>query len=180
MVKIRKKKEKDKKGAISPRDRDLTLGPRLSEFDRIFDDFRNSFENMLWSPFWGRFGRRGPGLRFREDFLREPELDLIDKGQEFLLKAELPGISKDEVDIEVSRDRIEIKAERKEEKEERDEEECYLCQERSYSSFYRSLALPEEIVPDKVKAELKNGILEIKLPKEKPTEKPEKKKVKVQ
>jgi len=124
----------------------------MRNMDRLFEDFRNEWENVFMFP-------RTTGL----DVVRQPLVDLVDTGKEYQVKAELPGINKEDLNIEVSENGIEISAESKEEKKE--ERKGYIRRERRYASFYRSIPLPEDVVPDKASAELKEGVLSVTLPK---------------
>ena len=92
------------------------------------------------------------------------------------MRLEMPGIPKDDINIEVTPTSIEVSAQHDESKEDKDKN--WLRRERSSIGFYRSLELPEELKTDDVNAELKDGILTIKLPKVEP--KPEHKPKKVQ
>ncbi|HXV84621.1 MAG TPA: Hsp20/alpha crystallin family protein [Candidatus Binatia bacterium] len=91
-----------------------------------------------------------------------------------MVKAELPGMEKDNIEVNLSDNRLPIKGEKKQEQEVK--KEGYYRAERSYGSFVRTLELPKEVQADKVKAAFKNGILEIRLPK---TEEAKKKETKV-
>ena len=102
--------------------------------------------------------------------------DLIDTGKEYRLCAEIPGIPKDKIDINVDGDSIEISAEAQTESEE--EKKGYVGRERTYSKFYRSMNFPEQVIPEKAQATLENGILDIIVPKRVPTE-AKKRKVKI-
>ena len=84
--------------------------------------------------------------------------------KEYTLKAELPGMSKEEVKVTVENGVLSIAGERKAEKEAQDKK--YHRIERSYGSFVRSFTLPEGAVADKVSAEFKDGILKLHLPKD--------------
>ncbi|MEW6409414.1 MAG: Hsp20/alpha crystallin family protein [Nitrospirota bacterium] len=88
---------------------------------------------------------------------------MYDKKDEIVVKVELPGIEKDQVDITLSEDTLTIKGEAKKEEEVKDED-YYRC-ERCYGSFSRTINLPARVQGDKSKATFKNGILEICLPK---------------
>ena len=105
---------------------------------------------------------------------RVPAVDLEDREKDFLLKAEMPGFKKDDIEIDVQDNAVVITGEVgwKYDKKERD----YICKERACKTFYREVDLPEEINVDKVTANLTEGVLEITLPKKIP--KP-KRKVKV-
>jgi HSP20 family protein len=91
-----------------------------------------------------------------------------------VVTAELPGIDKDNISVNLTDHTLTIKGEKK--KEEEIKEENYYRSERSYGSFLRTLELPRDVHADKVKASFKNGVLEVRLPK---TEEAKAKEVKV-
>src|SRR5712691_12112729 len=138
----------------------------FDEMDRWFDSFRRTFEDRFWG---------GPLERWTGDLVREPLVDLIDKGSEFVVRAELPGVSKEDVDLTVAADGIEIHAETNRFREEN--EKNYQYRERTYQALHRVLSLPEEVKADLASATLKAGVLEVRVPKKEPT--PEPKPVKV-
>ncbi|MFP4169518.1 MAG: Hsp20/alpha crystallin family protein [Methanomassiliicoccales archaeon] len=147
------------------RERDKSVVPRdywsptalMEDMERMFDDFRLGMRD-----FWPSFVRAGP---------RVPAMDLRDEGDKYIIEAELPGIRKEDLEIEVTETGLKLQGEHKEEKEE-EEEEGYLRKERGYVSFYREMPLPEDVNRDEIEASLNDGILEVKLPKkEKPEEK---------
>jgi len=94
---------------------------------------------------------------------RAPLSDIEDTGDSFTVTAELPGLDKEDINIKVDKDSIEISAERKDVKEEK-EKNFYYC-ERSYSGYRRRFGLPSEIDPNKVEAEYKDGILSVAMKK---------------
>ena len=131
------------------------------DVDRWFDDLRRDFDER-WTD-WPRFGTfLGNG-----EAVREPKIDLQDRGAEFLVTAEIPGVSKDDVEIRATPNSLEIRAETRGEQETKDE--TYVFRERNYSAFYRTLPLPDEVVPEKVVATMKDGTLEVRLPKREQT-----------
>jgi HSP20 family protein len=134
----------------------------LNDMDRIFDDFRSDWESTFLLP-----------RAFASEAIRTPLIDLADNGKEFVVKAEIPGINKDNLNIDVTEEGIEISGETK--FEEKEEDKGYLRRERRYAKFYRSLPLPDKVVADKAEAELKDGILTVKLPKAAPPERKTKK-----
>ncbi len=140
----------------------------FEDMDRWFDNFRQSFEERFWGGPLGRWS--DSGLR-----VRVPLVDLIDKGSEFVVQAELPGVSKEDVDLTVTADGIEIHAETTRSREER--EKNYHFQERAYQALHRVLSFPAEVKADLASATLKDGLLEVRVPKREPT--PESKPVKV-
>lgn len=102
---------------------------------------------------------------------------IIDAGEEYRVKVDLPGMSKDDVEIEIGRDSLEIKASK--ETTEEEEGEGYLRRERGYYSFQRNLPLPENSDPEGIKALLRDGLLEVEIPKLEKQEE-EKRKIKVE
>ena len=94
---------------------------------------------------------------------RRPAVDIFDTENAILIKAELPGIKKDDVFVDVKDNVLTIKGKRSFDKEIK--EENYCRKERSFGKFQRSFTLPEAIDPATIKANFKNGVLEIKVPK---------------
>jgi HSP20 family protein len=92
-----------------------------------------------------------------------PAMDLVEAENEFVLKADLPGLSEENVSIEVEDNVLTISGERKAEHEER--KEAYYRVERAFGRFSRSLTLPEGIDPEAVKASFEHGVLEVRVPK---------------
>jgi HSP20 family protein len=129
-------------------------------FERMFDDFfgldrrRMDLQNFDWTP----------------------RVNVEEKEESFEITAEVPGMSKEDLDIEVQDDVLTIKGEKKFEKDEK-EANYHIC-ERSYGTFQRSFTLPENVKTDDIEAEYKDGILKLVLPKVEPV-KPKEIKVKV-
>ncbi|MBU4185072.1 MAG: Hsp20/alpha crystallin family protein [Proteobacteria bacterium] len=92
-----------------------------------------------------------------------PAVDIFDTDNAIVIKAELPGIKKDNVSIDVKGNVLTIKGERSFDKEIK--EENYYRKERSFGKFQRSFTLPEAVNPEAIKANFKNGVLEIEVPK---------------
>lgn len=161
---------KNKKNKLTVRDKgNENIEPRRttdlwSDFDRLFDQFRTSFDDLLWNPTTAMTKRT-------------PLMDLEDRGDKYEMCIEMPGIPKEDINIEVTPNTIEISAEHEESSEDKDKN--YLKRERSTTSFYRSLELPEELKTDSVDAELEDGILHVSLPKLEPKPKKKAKKVKI-
>lgn len=100
-----------------------------------------------------------------------PSLDLSETKNEFVVKAEVPGMTPKDIDISLAQGVLTIRGEKKQEKEEK--EENYHFVERSYGSFSRSIRVPGEVQSDKIKAAYKDGILRVTLPKTEDTKKKE-------
>lgn len=94
---------------------------------------------------------------------RQPAMEVMDKGEYIIVTAELPGLEKSDIEIEVSGKTLTISANRK--VQEKQEKEGYYYSERSYSRFYRTVPLPAEVIPEETKATYKNGVLEVTLKK---------------
>ncbi len=111
------------------------------------------------------FGRRAlPGATGEElAEIAAPYVDIKEKEGKIIVDADIPGVEKGDISINIRGDTLEISAEKKEEKEE--EEEGYIRRERSYKKFYRSIPLPTEVDKDKVDATFENGVLQIEMPK---------------
>jgi len=93
---------------------------------------------------------------------------MVDRADRYNLRLEVPGIDKDKIQLNATNDSIEISGEQSEESTE-DKGHNYIYDERSYSSFYRSIPIPEEIIPSKITARMNNGILQIEIPKKAPS-----------
>ncbi len=119
-----------------------------SDFDRLFSDF---FGNSL--------GRRYNG----SERTIYPSIDLSESDKEFVVKAELPGVDKDNVKISLQENILTLHGEKNQEIEEKNEN--YRLNERVYGVFERSIRLPNSVDAKKIKAKFKDGILSINLPK---------------
>jgi HSP20 family protein len=105
-----------------------------------------------------------------------PPIDVFEKEDKFVVKAELPGMKREEIDVSVVGDTLTIKGERKSESEVKEED--YYCSERVYGSFLRSITVPTAVDVEKIEASYENGVLEVSLPKA-PEVKPKKVEVSV-
>ncbi len=109
------------------------------------------------------FKERSFGDRWSEPGILAPLVDVKDEGSELLVTTDLPGVEKDDVDLDVSDNMLTISAKRSSDKEEKDE--GYLRRERTYSSFSRTVTLPNTVSAEGAKAKLENGVLTVTLPK---------------
>ena len=94
---------------------------------------------------------------------RKPLTDIWETDDNVIAKLELPGIEKEDIDINVTEDSLEVKVEK--EKEEKEEKPGFYRKERSYKGFYRCFSLPQNLESERAEAIYKNGVLEIKIPK---------------
>jgi len=129
---------------------------RMSEemdrsFDRLFRDFGMPRRSGLSrSPF------RSAGQE-----LWAPRVEAFQKRDRFIVRADLPGLKKDDVQVDVTDNAITIHGERREEHQE--EREGYFHSEREYGQFYRTIPVPEGVITDSAQASFKNGVLEVSM-----------------
>jgi HSP20 family protein len=151
--------------AISPV-KNVPVNHVLATFDDVLEDFRRRFQDSVWTPWeWAREWAIEPYVM--ELPMRAAYSDLIDEGSKFLVRAEVPGIPRDKIDVTLTKDGIEISGETGAEKEEK--EKNFLVRERSYSRVYKNLVFPEEVIPEKAECLVKDGVLEVSIPKKAPT-----------
>jgi HSP20 family protein len=119
---------------------------------RDFDELERRFEEFFGQPLW-LTGERG----------WMPAVDVFEKDDKFIVKAELPGLKKEDIDVSVTDSTLQIKGEKKSESEVKEKD--YYRSERSYGSFYRAVPLPARVNPDKIQADFEDGVLEVTLSK---------------
>jgi HSP20 family protein len=124
----------------------------LEETGRQFDSL---FETSLWPAIWHRLPTQE-----RE---WSPAIEVFEKEDRYVVKAELPGLKEEDVDISVTDDTLILKGEKKTEHEVKEDE--YHWSERTYGSFLRTIRLPSNVDADKIEADFESGMLEITLPK---------------
>ena len=156
-------KEKTNKLTIRPSKREEALATRRpydmwTDLDRVFDEFRSGFEDLFWP--WSQKSLTESSQQ------RTPAMDLADLGDHYEMRVEMPGIPKDNIDIQVTPNSVEISACHDDQQGETSKN--WLHRERTYTNFYRCLELPEELKTDDVNAELNEGILTLSLPKVEP------------
>lgn len=158
----KQKNEKQTKGNNNPQalERREDLSSRLAatpfafmkrfseEMDRLFEDF--NFGRDWLSPILGREFAEG---------MWAPQVEVLQRNGELVVRADLPGLTKDDVKVEITDDAIIIEGERRGEKEEK--REGFYRSERSYGKFYRRLPLPEGVEVKDAEAIFRNGVLEI-------------------
>ena len=126
----------------------------MEEFNKLSEPFRL----IPWDPF--------RGFEWPVEYelpTRVPYVDVIDSGNEYVVKAELPGIKKENVEIEFGAHELVLSAKSDVETEEKGKN--YLHRERAFSTFHRHIGFGESIDTEKVSANMSEGVLEIKLPK---------------
>lgn len=146
----------------SSKDTKKEMSAQVMPFDKMFGNLRDELENAVktWSTSpWI------PSL-FDYDGIRVPLCEVVDKGHFYELHIELPGVGKDNVKVKANSHSIEVSGKKTGRIKQSQKGRIYT--ERSESSFYRQIPLPGEIIPQKVKSKIKNGILFVQLPKRNP------------
>jgi HSP20 family protein len=138
-------------GQSAQRDSDQPFYSLQNQMNSLFDDFFSGFGRTARSAGTGGFGSI------------IPPVDVKENDGEFTIRAELPGVEENDIDVTVTKDAVTIKGEKREEKEDKGKS-CYYM-ERSYGSFSRVIPLTAETDADKAQASFKNGVLSITLPK---------------
>jgi HSP20 family protein len=134
-----------------------------------FGEMGRAFEGMLergfphgwmhpWRMAWPSWPEFAPSLD-----VRVPRLDMIDRENEVVLRAEVPGVKKEDLEVAIQDEIITIRGEVRQEAEK--EKGQYRWREMSYDTFSRSVPLPAGVDADKIKVTFKNGILEVRLPR---------------
>lgn len=157
-------------GALSP-----YSGPVATPFAmmrRMMDDMDRLFENFGFArphalSTWSMFDdfdnpSRHPATR-QAATLWSPAVEVLERGNHLVVRADLPGLSKDDVNVDIDNGVLTISGERRSENEE--ERQGYFRSERSYGSFSRSIPIPEGVNEDQVNASFKDGVLEVTMPK---------------
>ncbi len=150
---------------LEPRNRAIDVR-RTTPLTRSMEEFFEDFPPRRWMETFEPFGWRWPtDIGYERAF----RLDIVDHEKELIVRAELPGVEKDDVEITISGDRLTIEAER--EFEEEEEREDFYRHEMGYGKLLRTVTLPVEVEHEKIHAELTEGILKVILPKVRVAEK---------
>ena len=126
---------------------------------RELEEPARHFERIFNTPFLPAIWRHLPA----GEKMLAPAIEVFEKEDEFVVKAELPGMKVEDVEVSVVDETLTIKGEKKTENEVKEED--YHHSERSYGRFYRSIGLPSKVDTKKIEANYEDGVLEISLPK---------------
>jgi len=162
--KNKEKQNEERTGPGAPEEREdrAELGARLAatpfsfmrrfaeEMDQLFEDF--DFRRDWLAPVFG--SEFGAGIW-------SPQVEMLQRDGELIVRADLPGLTKDDVKVEITDNAITIEGERRGEKEEK--HEGFYRSERSYGKFYRRLPIPEGVDVKDAEATFQNGVLEVKM-----------------
>lgn len=132
----------------------------FNELDRIFE---NALDETRWPP----FSLHHFLTPLTDSGMLRPHVDISASTKEYTITVEVPGVSENDIALEISEDTLIIKGEKKQKQEDRSEN--YYRMERSYGSFRRMLSLPEDAKQENIKASFKHGILTITIPRKEPS-----------
>ena len=150
MVKEREKRELAPVRYWAP----MGFGPMnlMREMERMMGEATKDIDYSMWPP------ALAVGPRF-------PATDIKDEGDHYLVEMDLPGLSKEDVEVMVGEGVLDVTAKREERKEESDE--GYIRRERGFVSFHRRLNLPDDATEEKLEAKLEDGVLKVRVQKTK-------------
>ena len=144
---------------FEPRNRAVDV-KRTAPLTHSMEEFFEDFSPRRWMETFEPFGLKWPmGIDSERSF----RVDILDREKELIVRAELPGVEKDDVEVTISGDRLTIEAER--EFEEEESKDTFYRHELGYGELMRIIALPVDVDTEHIKAELKDGILKVVLPK---------------
>ena len=144
---------------FDPRKRVIDV-KRTAPLARSMEEFFEDFPPRRWMETFEPLGWQWPmGIDLERSF----RVDILDREKELMVRAELPGVEKDDIEVTIAGDRLTIEAEREFEEEEK--KDSFYRHELGYGELRRTIGLPVEIDVEHIEAELKDGILSVVLPK---------------
>ncbi|HKT78954.1 MAG TPA: Hsp20/alpha crystallin family protein [Vicinamibacterales bacterium] len=146
---------------LSEKDQQLTrrqtaIASPFSMLDRFADEVDRMFSDFGLGRGWRRPGAMSQSMAWM------PQVEVSQRNNEFVVRADLPGLKKEDVKVDVTDEALTIQGERRREHEE--ERSGVYRSERSYGSFYRTIPLPEGAITEQAKATFKDGVLEVIMP----------------
>ena len=161
------RKDRDQRATATDNKSQQAMQPSRGRNDVVWRDpiaaFWNDPFGLFHRDFWPFQRESWPSRASRQGApaLWSPQIETFQRGDQFVVRADLPGLKREDVNIELTDDSLTIEGERREEREE--DREGYYRSERSYGSFYRVVPLPEGAITESAKATFKNGVLEVEV-----------------
>lgn len=137
----------------------LRTTPLFSTVVREMDEMQNRLRRFLQEGF------PFEPLPVTEPLGWTPVVEIVENDKEYVLTAELPGLKKDNVEVQYQDGVLTIRGEKKEERREGNGDSRYLLWERSYGAFQRSFTLPSDVDANKIEASFSDGVLTVRMPK---------------
>lgn len=157
-------REPERGGAMTRRNQGAmsrgTSATPITFMRQFMEDVDDLFSQFGLAPAMGS-GMQGAGQGLQNIWM--PEIDVFQRGNDLVIRADLPGVKRNDIDVELEDGNLIIQGQRQQESE-NDEEQGYYQSERSFGSFFRSIPLPEGVNPDQVQASFDNGVLEVDVP----------------
>ena len=150
----------------------------FDELERMHREMDRLFSGFGARPLIGYGKNKGKELAKWFDF-RPAMSDCYETENSVIASFELPGANKDDIELNVTNDHIEVKIEKKAETKKEDKEKGYYAYEARASQFYKRIPLPADVDADKAKAEYKNGMLRVEIPKKQEAKKEKKRKIEI-
>lgn len=158
-------------GRQRPQGRAISRGPERRELSTLashpFELMRQmsrEMDRMMSAFLGGSLQPRGWESEWATPTMWVPRIDVEQRGDSICVRADLPGVRKEDVQIEVTEEGLLLSGERREEREEGGENQGYRSIERSYGGFYRTIPLPQKVDLNQLKAKMRDGVLEITVP----------------
>jgi HSP20 family protein len=136
----------------------LSFGGPFEMMDRLTEEIDRMFRDFGVPRRWAR----SPFASLGREGAWAPRIEAFQQGDKFIVRAELPGLRKEDVQVELTDEALTLRGERREEHEE--EKEGYYHSEREYGQFHRTIPLPEGVIVESAQATFKNGVLEVSMP----------------
>ncbi len=155
---------------MSHRPKSLRIGQPWSAFDQMQREMDEVFDYLprAWMEPYG--ATRGLGAARSSSYEYSPQCELTETDKQYELKFDLPGMKKEDIDIELNNNRLTVSGERQEHREEKEDRDGLVrVAELSYGQFSRSFLLPEKVEEESVQARYRDGVLSIKISKAQPT-----------
>ncbi len=150
---------------LPKKDRKADRAHELRPFTNSMEEFFGTHFPRRWMEgFFEPYTWKRPMMtEFGEAFDVWPKVDILDKGDALIVRAEMPGVKKEDLEVTIAGDRLTLEAKR--DFEEKEEKEEFFRSEMTYGRLFRAVNLPVDVIGDKAKAELKDGLVEVYLPK---------------
>ncbi len=150
---------------LPKKDRETGRAREVRPFANSMEEFFGTHFPRRWTEgFFEPYAWKRPMMtEFGETLEVWPKVDILDKGDALIVRAEMPGVKKEDLEVTIAGDRLTFEAKR--DFEEKEEKEEFFRSEMAYGRLFRAVNLPVDVIGDKAKAELKDGLVEVYLPK---------------
>jgi HSP20 family protein len=134
------------------------------QLSQDMDRMMSAFAGPLFRPSFRSLFQQGREDNWSTPGFWSPRIDVEQRADSIVVRADMPGVRKEDIQIDVTDEHLTIAGERREEREEGSDDQGYKAVERSYGSFYRTVPLPQKVNVDKLTAKMRDGVLQITIP----------------